>query len=77
MLKLADVIAVIDARLGRRALAEAGPGDLLAKLRMSLSDRPYLCEILERYSAKHEFALARIAAIVSAAPPQGEFGSAG
>jgi hypothetical protein len=77
MLKLADVIAVIDARLGRRALAEVGPGDPLAKLRMSLPDRPYLCDILERYSAKHALELARIAAIVSAAPLQGEFGSAG
>jgi predicted hydrolase (HD superfamily) len=70
MLKLADVMVVIDAALGRRALAELESGEPLARLRTALSERPYLCAMLEQYSEKHGVALVRIAAIASGMPGQ-------
>jgi hypothetical protein len=70
MLKLADVLAVTDARLGRATLATLDDGAPLAALRTALAGQPYLCDMLERYAAKHGLALKRIAAILTAAPPQ-------
>lgn len=70
MLKVADVIAVIDARLGRRLLCDTGGCEPYAALRHALGDRTYLCDMLEQYTGKHALSFARIAAIMSGAPSQ-------
>jgi len=70
MLKLADVIAVVDQRLGRRLLRDIDQGDPFTVLRSRLGDRLYLCDLLQRLADKHAISLARIVAIVSTAPPQ-------
>jgi len=68
MLKLADVVAIIRAAVGGHALSQLAPGEPLARLRASLSERPYLCAILEQHSEKRGVTFARIGRIVSGMP---------
>jgi hypothetical protein len=67
-LKIADVIAIIDARLGRRKLRDANRNDPIAALRIELDDRPYLCEMLERYTKKHGLSVGSMIDIAAASP---------
>jgi ribosomal protein S18 acetylase RimI-like enzyme len=69
-LKAADAIAVIDERLGRRLLCDVDQTAPYTILRSQLGDRPYLCDILQRYIDKHGLAFARIVEIVTSAPSQ-------
>ncbi len=64
MLKLADVIAVIDERLGRRAFCDIDRADPYGALRSRLADRPYLCDILQRLAGKHALPFPRIVEIL-------------
>ena len=70
MLKLADVIAVIDAKLGRQLLCDVDRSDPFTALRAQLRDRPYLSDTLERYTSRHAMSFARIIEIVTASPSQ-------
>jgi len=70
LLKIADVITVIDASLGRGPLCEIDRNDALSTLRSRLADRPYLCDMLERYTKKHALSVASVLEIVSASPSQ-------
>lgn len=70
MLKVADVIAVIDANLGRELFCNLDRRDPYPALRRLLDDRPYLCEMLQRYADKHVLPFTRIIAIVNDAPSQ-------
>jgi predicted hydrolase (HD superfamily) len=63
-LKIADVLAVIDARLGRNVLREVNGSDTLAALRSRLLARAYLCDMLERYTKKHGLSVSRMIDIV-------------
>jgi hypothetical protein len=62
------VIAIIDARLGRRKLRDANRNDPIAALRIELDDRPYLCEMLERYTKKHGLSVGSMIDIAAASP---------
>jgi predicted hydrolase (HD superfamily) len=64
-LKIADVLAVIDARLGRNVLSEAKGSDVLTALRSHLVDRSYLCDMLERYTRKHGLPVSTLIDIVA------------
>jgi predicted hydrolase (HD superfamily) len=70
MLKLADVVAVIDARLGRGLLLAIDERNAISTLRSQLADRPYLCAMLERYTQKHALSVASVLKIVRASPAQ-------
>jgi len=70
MLKIADVITVIDARLGRGPLREIDRNNVISTLRIRLADRLYLCEMLERYTKKHGLSVSSVLEIVSASPFQ-------
>ena len=70
MLRAADVIAVIDQRLGRSTLCGMDQANPYLALRAQLGDRPYLCEILQRYAQKHGLSFSRIVESMGAAPPQ-------
>ena len=70
MLKVADVIAVIDAKLGRRLLSNLDQNDPFTELRRQLGDRPYLCDMLERYAEKHALPVERVLNILVASPLQ-------
>ena len=70
MLKVADVIAVVDHGLGRSVFCSADQADPYTMLRRQLADRPYLCEMLRRYADKHGLSFARIVEIMAEAPPQ-------
>jgi hypothetical protein len=62
---------VIDHRLGRRIWRDLSHGvDPFASVRGRLGDRAYLGEIAQRHASKHKLPFARIADLVSAAPPQ-------
>ena len=63
-LKIADVLALIDARLGRNVLSEVQGTDPLTALRSRLVDRAYLCDMLERYTKKRGLAVSRMIDIV-------------
>jgi hypothetical protein len=65
MLKVADVIAVIDQRVGRRALCSLDEADPYPGLRGLLRDRLYLCDILQRHARKHGLPFTRIVEIVA------------
>jgi hypothetical protein len=65
MLKLADVVAVIDVRLGRKTFCDINPTDPYVALRDRLADRRYLSEMLERLAGKHELRFSRVVEIVS------------
>lgn len=67
-LKIADVIAVIDARLGRRALYDVDRSNPIAELRTRLPDKPHLCEMLERYTSKHALSVQQVLDIAAACP---------
>lgn len=67
-LKIADVTAVIDAKLGREALCTLDRSDPLTVLRTSLADRSYLCDILERYTTKHGISVERVIDVAAASP---------
>jgi len=69
-LKAADVVAVIDERLGRRLLCALEEDAGLTTLRDHLGDRTYLCDMLDHFLEKHLLSFARIMAIVADAPPQ-------
>jgi HD domain len=60
VLKIADVIAIIDAKLGRRMLCDVDRNDPLTALRTRLADRPHLCDMLERYTKKHNLPVQRV-----------------
>lgn len=62
--------AVIDQTLGRRLLCGVDQIAPYTMLRSQLGDRPYLCDMLQRYTDKHTVPFARIVEIVSMAPPQ-------
>jgi hypothetical protein len=70
MLKLADAIAIIDQRVGRRKFCSLDPADPYSELRDQLRDRSYLGDILQRYASKCGLSFARIAEMVAAAPSQ-------
>jgi hypothetical protein len=74
-LKIADVIAVIDAKLGRRTLQVVDRSDPLAALRGKLGDRPYLCDMLERYTNKHGIQVARVIDMAVDSPLPSQWGS--
>jgi hypothetical protein len=67
-LKIADVIAVIHAKLGRRVLGDLDRNDALTALRSQLTDRLYLCDMLERYANKHGLPVSCIIDIAAASP---------
>jgi HD domain len=67
-LKMADVIAVIDARLGRRTLCDLDRNDALAALRARLPDRLYLCDMLERYAKKTDVPVGGVIDMAAASP---------
>jgi hypothetical protein len=67
-LKIADAIAVLDARLGRRTLREVHRGDPVAELRRLLPDRPYLCDMLEKYAARRGLSITHVVEIAAASP---------
>ena len=68
MLKLADAVAVIDARLGRPLLCGLDRGDPFPELRRELGNRGYLCDMLERYAGRHALPIGRVLDIVAASP---------
>jgi hypothetical protein len=70
MLKVADVIAVFDTKLGRPALCDVDRSDPFTALRNLLPDRPYLSDMLERYTSRHALPFARIIGIVAASQSQ-------
>jgi hypothetical protein len=70
MLKMADVVAVIDQRLGRAQFRQACEDASYTQLRRQLVDRPYLCDILHQYARKHGLRLADISAMVAAGAVQ-------
>jgi hypothetical protein len=59
-LKIADVIAVIDARLGPEGLRAVDRNDPLPALRRRLADAPYLCDNLETYTSRRELSVAAV-----------------
>jgi len=67
-LKIADVVAVIDARLGRQALRDVNRNHPLEALRSPLADRPYLCDMLEQYTTKHGLPVSRVIDIATSSP---------
>jgi hypothetical protein len=70
MLKVADVVAVIDQRLGRDLFHEVAADESYTTLRRQLEDHPYLSNILEQYAGKHGLSLAQIRAMVTVVPVQ-------
>jgi predicted hydrolase (HD superfamily) len=64
-LKIADVIAVIDAKLGRRTLSDVDRTYPLTTLRRLLPDRPYLCDMLEKYTGRHGLPVGDVIDIVA------------
>ena len=70
MLKAADAIAVIDQRLGRSWFCDMDLTDPYTMLRRQIGDRPYLCDMLQRYTGKHTLSFARIVGIMAGAPLQ-------
>jgi hypothetical protein len=65
-LKIADVIAVVDAKLGCPVLLRVDRNDPLLALRGLLADKPYLCDMLEKYTKKRAVQLGRVLDIVTA-----------
>ena len=63
-LKIADVLAVINAKLGRNVLSEVKGTETLGALRSRLVDRAYLCDILERHTQKRGLPVSRAIDIV-------------
>jgi HD domain len=61
-------IAVVDATLGRRTLREVPRDDPVAELRRLLPDRPYLCDMLEKYAARRGLSIAHVIEIAAASP---------
>ena len=61
MLKVADVVAIADLRLGRDLFRQAAEDECFATLRRHLEDRPYLGNMLQQYASKHSLTLAPIA----------------
>jgi len=70
MLKLADVIAVIDGRLGRDIARHLDNVDPYEALRSRLSGRGYLVDMLHDLAEKHAIPLATLASFVADGPPQ-------
>jgi hypothetical protein len=70
MLKVADVIAVIDQRLGRALFHEVTADEGYTTMRRQLEDHPYLSDILEQYAGKHGLSLAQIRTMVTVMPVQ-------
>jgi predicted hydrolase (HD superfamily) len=70
MLKVADVVTVLDERLGRAALLRLLNDDGYTVLRATLGERVYLSDILEQYAAKHRLSLDHFAQILAGAPSQ-------
>lgn len=64
-LKIADAIAVIDAKLGREVLCGVNRCNPFKTLRTQLIDKLYLCDILERYTRKHGLPVGRVIDIVA------------
>jgi len=57
MLKVADVVTVLDERLGRAVLLQLLRDDDYASLRAAVGERVYLSDILQQYAAKHSLSL--------------------
>ena len=70
MLKLADAIAVMDARLGRSQLCALDPANPYDDLAHRLGEKQFLGEILQKYANKHGLEYARLVSIILAAPTQ-------
>jgi hypothetical protein len=70
MLKLADVVAVIEGRLGRDVVRHLGNGDPYEALRSSLPERGYLVDMLRHLTEKHAVPLATLASFVADGPSQ-------
>jgi hypothetical protein len=70
MLKLADVVAVIDGRLGRDVVRHLGNVDPYEALRSRLSGRGYLVDMLQHLAEKYAIPLAALASFVADGPPQ-------
>jgi hypothetical protein len=65
-LKIADVMAVVDAELGRSVLLQVDRNDPLVALRGLLADKPHLCDMLEKYTKKRAVPLGHVLDIVTA-----------
>jgi hypothetical protein len=61
MLKLADVLAVLDDVLGRERLCGIGDGEALTE--QELGGRAYLADMLSHYAAKHALTHSQLAEI--------------
>jgi len=70
MLKVADVVTVLDQRLGRAALLQVLHGDDYTPLRAAVGEKVYLSDILQQYAAKRSLSLRGIAQILERAPMQ-------
>jgi HD superfamily phosphodiesterase len=72
MLKAADVLAVIEARLGRDWLShfESTAEPTYARLQSELGDRPYLIDVLNRHATKHDLTLRFLLRLLLGGPPQ-------
>jgi len=70
MLKVADVVAIVDQQLGRGLFRQAAEDESFATLRRYLEDRPYLGNMLQQYASKHGLMLARISALIAVVPEQ-------
>lgn len=65
-LKIADLIAVVDAKLGREVLSHVDRNDPLVALRGLLADKPYLCDMLEKYTTRRAVPVGHVLDIVAA-----------
>jgi hypothetical protein len=70
LLKAADAIALVDQRLGRRWLCDIDQTDPYTMLRRQIGDRPYLCDMLQRYTDKHTLSFVRNVEIMASASLQ-------
>jgi len=70
MLKIADVVTVLDERLGRAALTRLLNDQDYMALRAALGERVYLSVILQQYAGKHTLSLRQIAQLLEGAPGQ-------
>jgi len=70
MLKVADVVTVLDERLGRARLAQLLNDEDYMALQAGLGERVYLCEILQQYASKHTLSSRQIAQLLDRAPRQ-------
>jgi HD superfamily phosphodiesterase len=70
MLKVADLVTVLDERLGRASLAQLLNDEDYILLRAALGERGYLSDILQQYAGKQRLSLRQIADLLEGAPRQ-------